>query len=137
MTDATESTEPTAEDYREWYNEWLEEYGIKESGWIDKTDEAWEIVKNLDPKLVWTSHSTCEDEMVTNGAHMFQGSCCWTTFGWWIAEKPWVGNEDTHISEKASAYMTCQTCNADGEEESVDAECLECEGDGYVHHYFD
>lgn len=137
MTDATELSEPNADDYRNWYLEWAEKYGITAEGWIDKTDEAWEMVQTLDPNLVWTAHSTCEDEMVTNGPHLFQNSCCWTTFGWWVGQEPWLGDENTHISEKASAYLPCQTCNADGEEEELDPECLECEGDGYVHHYFD
>jgi len=130
-----ESTEPTVEDYREWYEEWFNEYGTGQ--WLDKTDENWGVIQQVDPHLVWTAHSTCEDEMVTNGAHLFQGSCCWTTFGWYISDKPWEGTEDTYISQKTSAYISCQTCNPDGEEESIDPECLECEGDGYVHHYFD
>ena len=129
--------EPNAEDYRGWYNDWVEQYGIASAGWLDNTPSNWEKIQAMSPNLIWTSHSTCEDEMVTNGAHMFQNSCCWDTFGWWVAEKPWEGDETTFISEKASFYTSCQTCNADGEEESVDDECLECGGDGYVHHYFD
>lgn len=129
--------DPKAEDYRNWYNEWVEKYGITPEGWLDNNLKNWEDVQATDPHLVWTSHSTCEDEMVTNGAHIFKNSCCWDTFGWWIAKKPWVGDEGAFISEKASAYLPCKTCNLDGEEESVDPECLECEGEGYVNHYFD
>lgn len=131
-----ESTEPTAEDYQEWYNEWLRTYEIEE--WLDNTEENWTKVQKMDPRYVWTSHSTCEDEMVTNGARMLKGSCCWDTFGWHVGKKPWEGDiEDTYISEKASAYLSCTTCNLDGEGEDIEPECLECEGEGYVNHYFD
>lgn len=134
-----ESTDPTAADYQNWYNEWVETYGITSEGYLENTPENWEKVQALDPKYVWTSHGTCEDEMVSNGPKMFTGSCCWDTYGWFVAKNPWVGNEDTYISEKATAYLPCETCNPDGlaEEDEYNPECSECEGEGYVNHFFD
>ena len=133
---SSNSSEPTFEDYRRLYEEWQSQY--KSDQWLDKTDENWVIVQKIDPRLVWTAHSTCEDEMVSNGAHLYENSCCWTTFGWHIAEKPWPGAEDEYLTVNTTLYLPCSICNPDGEdEEDYDSECLECEGEGYVNHYFD
>lgn len=127
---------PTAEEYQEEYNSVIEDYGL--STWLDNTEENWEAVQKLDPHLVWTNHSTCEDEMLTNGCYMFKNSCCWDTFGWFIGTEPWEGTPDaTYLSVKASAYLCCSTCNADCEDEDINPDCEECEGEGYVNHYFD
>jgi hypothetical protein len=127
---------PTAEEYQEEYNSVVEEYGL--STWLDNTEENWEAVQKLDPHLVWTNHSTCEDEMLTNGCYMFKNSCCWETYGWLIGSTPWEGNsEDSYLAVKASAQLPCSVCNLNGEDEEIDEECQTCEGDGYVQFYFD
>lgn len=127
----------TPEEYQQEWNSWQEEYKITDS-FIEFSDENWEKVQAMDPHYVWTNHSTCEDEKVTAGAKLFKNSCCWDTFGWYIAEVPWVGDPETFFeSIDASAYLPCTTCNADGEDDNIDEECQECEGEGFVHHYFD
>lgn len=131
----------TAEDYQEEYDAWREDYEIGE--FIEYSEENWEKVQKMDPRYVWTNHGTCEDEMVTNGAKLFSGRCCWDTYGWYVANAPWGSgsktDEDYFESVKATAYLSCETCNPDGEgeEEDFDPECEKCEGEGYVHHYFD
>jgi len=128
----------TAEEFQETWNEWYEDYQIGE--FIEYSDENWEKVRSMDPRYVWTNHSTCEDEQVTNGAHVYTGSCCWETFGWYVAGKPWSGDSETYFeSYKASAYLACTICNPDGEGDEVDfdPECDYCSGEGWVNHFFD
>jgi len=112
---------------------WIKEYGIhwgedKYKGIntiledMTQSDHA-SIKKLAEDGLVWTNHSTCEDEFFTAGYHIFEGSgCgCWVTHSFVIAEKPeWDDNERIY----ASAYMPCPVCNADGEGEGEE----DCEG---------
>ncbi len=129
--------ELTSEDYQTMWNEWYEDYGIKE--FIEFSDENWEKVQKMDPHLVWTNHSTCEDEQVSAGASLFKNSCCWDTFGWYIASEAWEGDPDNHYeSINASAYLPCPKCNPDGEDDGVEG-CDEpdCDGTGFINYYFD
>lgn len=109
---------------------WIEEYGIAwgtdTEGKIYIHDEMSQAdhakLKKLDKKkLVWTNHSTCEDEFFTPGYHIFAGSCCWFTHSFYVAERPW---EDENERIYATAYMPCPVCNADGEGEGEE----DCEG---------
>jgi len=128
----------TPEEYQEVWNNWHSEYEIGD--FIEYSEENWEKVQTMDTHYIWTSHNTCEDEMVTSGTRLFQNSCCWDTFGWYVAKKPWEGDPDTYYeSHKASAYLPCHLCNPDGEgdEEDFNPECDFCSGEGYVHHFFD
>lgn len=126
----------TAADYQKAWNDWHEKYEIGE--YIDYSESSWDRVQKMDPHFVWTSHGTCEDNEITSGARLYNGSCCWTTHGWYIANVPWSGDpDDTYESIKSDIYLPCESCNADGEEEDIDPECELCEGEGYVHHYFD
>jgi hypothetical protein len=127
--------ELTAEDHRAFYNEWLEEYGYVD--YIEFSDENWEKVQQMNTRLIWTDHGTCENPMVTNGARLYSGRCCWDTYGWYVMSKPWEGPEDSYESVETAVYLACSTCNADSEEEDINSECPECEGEGYVNHYFD
>lgn len=126
----------TAEDYQESWNDWYETYEIGE--YIENSEENFKKVQEMDPHYVWTSHSTCEDEQVTNGVYIFD-RCCWETFGWYVGKKPWEGDPETHFeSYNASAYLPCTICNPDGEEEEgFNEECEECNGDGWATHFFD
>lgn len=127
--------DPTsANDYKAEYDTWFKSYSIEKARWIENSEDAWEQVQKLDPRLVWTEHSTCEDNQVTPGAHNFAGSCCWETFGWYHSEIPWQ-DEDEYV--RASVYLPCGECNKGGEEDEGDPECASCDGEGYVHHYFD
>ncbi len=128
----------TAEDYQDAWNDWYSGYEIGD--FIEYSDENWEKVQKMDPHLIWTSHSTCEDEKVSAGIHLFQNSCCWDTYGWYVAKKPWEGDPDNHYeSYNATAYLPCHICNPEGEGDEGDfnPECEYCEGEGYVNHYFD
>ena len=109
-------------------DQWIEEYGIK---WGEETkgrffilDEMTEkekaLLEKLDKKkLVWTNHSTCEDEYFTAGYHNFNNSCCWQTYSYYVAEKPW---EDEYDRVNSTAFMPCPKCNADAEGEG-DPDC--------------
>jgi hypothetical protein len=125
---------PTAEELQEEFDDWLKEYENVE--YIEFSEEAWERVQQLNPRLVWTDHSTCGESKVTAGANWFKNACCWDTFGWYIMANPWDGPDDAYHSVDTSAYLPCIVCNADGEDD-LDPNCEECEGDGYINHYFD
>lgn len=132
------SDEMTTDDYREAISDWAVEYGITEE--IEYSEENYEKVKALDPRLVWTYHSTCENDAVSNGCSVFN-SCCWSTFSWYIGTVPWGTNsgkpEDWFEQYAMSFGYPCPVCNEDGEEENVDPDCERCEGDGYVQDYYD
>jgi hypothetical protein len=128
----------TAAEYQDAFNDWYEDYEIGE--FIEYSEENWEKVQKMDPHYIWTHHSTCEDEKVTAGATLYSNSCCWGTFGWYVAKEPWVGDPETYYeSYKSSAYLPCETCNPDGEgdDEDFDKECEYCAGEGWINHYFD
>lgn len=110
---------------------WIEEYGI---GWgqegdnkvyvIDEMTQAeHKLVKKLDKKkLIWTNHSTCENEMFTPGMQIFsENSCCWSSYAFYVASKPW---EDENERVDSTAYLPCPVCNADGEGDGDE----DCEG---------
>lgn len=143
-------------------DEWIETYGVawgKDAGediiGVDElTDENYARLQELDKKkLVWTNHSTCEDDYFTPGFHVLgycefletesSGCGCWQTHAWHIAKEPW---EDENERIVATAYLPCSVCNADGEGEGEEgckgpeipqgADRGDCE-DGHVHWYFD
>jgi hypothetical protein len=119
------------------YREWHDEYGIGE--YVEFSEEGEARVSQLDTRLVWTDHGTCENNQITNGFNVYggRGCGCWETYGWYLAANPWEGSDDTYISIDTESYAPCGVCNEDGEDESINPECRECEGDGYVHYYFD
>lgn len=126
----TEKEPTTAQEYQDAWDAWYRDYGITD--FVDNDKDGWERVQAMDPRLVWTNHSTCENELVTTGAAQYSG-CCWDTFGWFIGTVPWT-NE--HVSVDASATISCQECNPDGLE-AGDDDCAACEGNGAIQHYFD
>jgi hypothetical protein len=68
----------------------------------------------------------------------FNSGCgCWQVFGWYISQTPWEGTEDTYISIDAEWSGPCETCNAAGEDETINSDCPECDGEGYTQDYFD
>lgn len=130
--------EMSAEEYQAEWDNWYKEYEITE--FIDNTEENWAKVQEMDSHLVWTDHSTCEDPRVSNGTHLFSNSCCWQTYGWYIAKKPWEGDEDTFITVNTGAYLPCPSCNPKGENDEGEEGCEEeedCFGDGFINYWFD
>lgn len=119
------------------YNSWLETY--KPSEFVEYSHEAYEkLLAEVDPHLVWTNHGTCETEKYSNGILEFsEHSCCYTNFGWYIAEVPWEGDEDTFISVSTEWAGPCPVCNEDGEDNYIQEACPECDGEGYTQVYFD
>jgi hypothetical protein len=119
------------------FQSWHNEYGIVE--YVDFTEDGEARVSNLDEHLVWTDHGTCENNQISNGFRVYGGSgCgCWQTYGWYIATNPWVGLDSEFISIDTEGSSSCEVCNEDGEDEAINPECKECEGEGYVHYYFD
>lgn len=124
----------TVEDYQEFYDDWVEEY--EPIGFIDYSEENWEKIQKMNPRHVWTNHSTCEDDRISAGASLYRNSCCWDTFGWWICKNPWEGPDDAYLSIDASAYLPCPTCNPEGDNDEGPTDCA-CEGDGYITWYAD
>ena len=115
-------------------DEWIEEYGIAWGADAGKgkyfvhdemSQSDRKLLEKLDEQnLVWTNHSTCEDDMFTAGYHYFSGSgCgCWQTYSYYVAEKPHDGND--YEAVKATAYIPCPVCNEDGEDDGEEG----CEG---------
>lgn len=121
----------TLEQYADLYQEWKDTYQI--AGFLEFSAQNWEAVQALDPHLVWTSHSTCEDDKVTNGAHDYTGSCCWQMSGWFIGNVPWEGDETTHIAYLTNAKLPCPVCNLHGSNPGpYPPTCEDCHGDGFV-----
>lgn len=127
----------SSEEYQAEWDTWYKDYEVSE--FLENSEENWSKVQELDPHLVWTDHSTCEDPFVTNGAHMFKGSCCWETHGWYIASTPWDGDENTCIRVTTGANLPCPSCNPKGENEDGVDGCEEedCYGDGFIWYWFD
>ncbi len=133
----TDSTESELEEGKAAYLFWQETYEITD--YIDNSPENWEKVQQMDPHFLWTDHSTCESDCVSNGAMNFEGSCCWMSAGWHVAKKPWPDQENYFESYSTNIYLPCEKCNPGGEEDEddFDEDCEDCEGEGHVRHYFD
>lgn len=119
------------------YNAWCKEYADGE--FIEYSHEAYEnLLATTDPHLVWTNHSTCENERYSNGIHEFNSGCgCWNVFGWYVSSKPWEGDENTFLVVDTEWSGPCETCNSDGEDANINPDCPECDGEGYTQEYFD
>lgn len=117
---------------------WIKEYGVTwgsdgESYDLDDlTDEVYaKLVELNKEKLVWTNHSTCEDDFFSAGMNFFgecgylkqgpSGGCgCWQTHAFYVATKPWT---DEYERIRSTAYIPCPVCNEDGEDENIDSDC--------------
>jgi hypothetical protein len=130
----------TAQDYQDFFDDWKSDYGISE--FYEFSGDNEDIVKDIDPHLVWTQHGTCENNKITNGFKTYQSTCgCWTTHGWWVGTKTWLepyAGEETFIQIDASATIDCLECNPDGDYDYDKIEqCNTCEKDGYAVWYCD
>lgn len=123
--------------YIDAYKSWVEEY--RPVDFVEYSEQAYYQLKvEKDFHYVWTHHGTCETEQYTSGILQFNSNCgCWQVFGWIITEVPWIGDENTSISVATEWAGPCDICNADGEDQSIDPACPECDGEGYTQDYFD
>jgi hypothetical protein len=108
------------------YKGWKERYAPE---FIEESGENFAIVKSMDPKKVWTAHSTCDSEQLTPGAHWFNNSCCWDTFGWHISKVSWRA-ENNYIDTLWSG--PCPECNSEDDNDGVSTDCESCRGDGFT-----
>lgn len=116
------------------YQNFLQEYSPTI---YEVSDESREIVKKIDPNLVWTYHSTCENEKLSPGFMEFSTSnCCWHEQAWYVSEKPWVSDSSSEWIEM-SANLPCLECNPEGELDEGVEDCPTCDGIGFNQFYVD
>jgi len=113
------------------YRGWQEKHAPE---FIEGTEENFVLVTAMNKKMVWTAHSTCDSEQLTPGAHWFNDSCCWDTFGWYVSKTPWT-DKGFYVDTSWTGF--CIECNEDGEGAEIDPECTTCEGEGTITEYLD
>lgn len=124
----------TEDELLEEYELFMEEF---EPTIYEVTDANRAIVKEIDPSLVWTYHSTCENEMLSPGFSEYRpDNCCWHEQAWYVSEKPWDSDESSQWIQM-SASLPCPECNKDGESDEGSEDCPVCDGDGYYQFYVD
>jgi len=137
-----------AQEYLDIIARWKKTYQISEErdyvlDELSKEDMV--ELERLDKQgLVWTQHSTCENEQISFGMHTFGGSgCgCWQTYCFYVGQ---TKGEEQFID--VTAYEPCPVCNAGGEgdgdpdcegpEVPEGAETSEGCEEGWVQWYFD
>lgn len=95
------------------------------------TDENRKLVSTLDPKKVWTYHTTCEDTFISPGFLEFStSSCCWKEYVWYVSELPWK-NDNSSTWVRVNHVFSCPKCNPESTETGkFDLDCEVCEGQG-------
>lgn len=120
-------------EYFEW---WIEQNKPKI---YEVSAESRAIVKEVDPKFVWTSHTTCTENYLAPGFLEFSpSSCCWREQAWYVCEEPWVSDESKHWIPM-SATLPCIECNKDmtREEGEGKEDCPTCEGHATYRFFLD
>ena len=127
MTDSEESVQQEFDNFVEKYN----------FTFYEVNDENRELVSKMDPRLVWTSHTTCDQSYVAPGFLEFSPeNCCWHEQEWYVSETPWESDSSTEWVQ--TSYMfDCPDCNPDGEETEGDEDCTICDGNGFYTYYTD
>ena len=116
------------------YKDFLAEY---KPTIFEVTNENREALKKIDPNLVWTHHSTCENEMLSPGFMEFSPTnCCWHEQAWYVSEKPWHSDSSSEWIAM-SANLPCIECNPEGELDEGVEDCPTCEGNGFNLFYVD
>ncbi|MEY4331464.1 MAG: hypothetical protein RLZZ196_202 [Bacteroidota bacterium] len=124
------------DDLQEDYDYFFEKYQPVE---YDVTDDNREFLKTVDPKFVWTNHSTCTNEYLSPGFHEFSpNSCCWQEFVWYVSETPWE-SDDSSQWILVSDTFPCPDCNPDNDEDMSEGnpDCTICEGNAFYQYYAD
>ena len=120
----------------EFYQYFMEKY---QPEILEVTDENRAIVKGIDPKLVWTYHSTCTEDYLAPGFLEFSPtSCCWQEQAWYVCKTPWESDE-SRFWIPMSAILPCTECNEDlMRDEGEGAEdCKTCDGNATYRFYID
>ncbi len=120
----------------EFYQYFMEKY---QPEILEVTDENRAIVKGIDPKLVWTYHSTCGEEMLSPGFLEFSPtSCCWQEQAWYVCKTPWESDDSKHWIPM-SATLPCTECNEDlmRDEDEGAEDCPTCDGNAMYRFYID
>lgn len=127
----------TAKEYADSYKAWQNEY--RPVKYVEYSAENLVLMESQDPRYVWTDHSTCDNEQLTSGFHVFNNSCCWNTHGWHITEV--ASTPDNYVT--TSSYLPCPVCNGEGEDGCPGPDAIDgaeisdgCE-EGHVQWYFD
>ncbi len=123
-------------DLQDAYDYFMKEYAPKV---YEVTDENREIVKAIDPKFVWTAHSTCENDFISPGFLEFSASsCCWEAHEWLVSEKAWESDDSSEWIQ-TSIHAACPECNPDGDDDLDEgsADCTICYGDAHYIYYAD
>lgn len=120
----------------EYYEYFMEKY---QPEILEATEENRAIVKNIDPKLVWTYHSTCGEDYVSPGFSEFsENNCCWHEQAWYVCKTPWE-SDDSSKWIPMSAMLPCSECNEDlmRDEGEGKEDCQTCYGDALYTFYID
>jgi hypothetical protein len=123
-------------DLQELYDDFIEEYAPKS---YEVTDENRTLLKDIDPKFVWTAHSTCENDFISPGFLEFSpSSCCWEEHEWFVSEKAWE-SDDSSQWVQTSMNTSCPKCNPDDDIDldEGDPECELCYGEAHYTYYAD
>ncbi len=123
-------------DLQDAYDYFMKEYAPKV---YEVSDENREIVKAIDPKLVWTAHSTCENDFISPGFLEFSPtSCCWEAFEWLVSEKPWESDDSSEWIQ-TSIQTSCPECNPDDDDDLDEGnpDCTICDGEAHYTYYAD
>ncbi len=123
-------------DLQDAYDYFIKEY---EPEHYEVTPENRELIKSMDPKFVWTAHSTCENDFISPGFLEFSpNACCWAEHEWLVSEKPWESDDSSEWIQ-TSIHAPCPNCNPDGDEdlEEGNPECDLCFGDAHYIYYED
>ena len=124
----------TEEELQEEYDNFIADYKPE---YFEDNEDNRKLIGKLNPKLVWTSHSTCEDNYIAPGFLQFSPSnCCWHEDGWYVSEKEWESDDSTNWV-RTSYNFNCPDCNPDGESDEGADGCEKCEGSGYYQYYTD
>lgn len=124
------------DDLQDIYDEFMEIYKPKA---YEVNDDNRNYLKTVDPKFVWTAHSTCENEFISPGFHeLSPSSCCWEEYEWFVSDKPWESDDSSQWIQ-TSAHMSCPECNPEADEdmEESNPDCKICEGMAWYTYYTD
>ena len=124
------------DDLQQDYDYFFEQYSPVE---YEVNDENRELLKSIDPKFVWTAHSTCEDDFISPGFLEFSpSSCCWRECSWYVSNIQWKSDESSEWITVSHGFP-CPECNPNNDEDIYEGkpECEICYGEAFYTYYAD